>query len=257
LGDGYTAAKDHDHDGTNSALSAGVADGTVTQAKLSTTFGSVNTTNKGITNLTLPGGYYGFFPNISSDDGASVYWGYDSTSGLGKWAATTTSTSYLAIVSCSYGGAGAGSVNMRQYYVQASPPYHIGNIEWGHFLFMLRNRSGDLIAAYEAPDPPWAYNGLDLEITDAIERIKTVPHCFADYFDRNPADDGLEIALVDLRDMDVDRWRKDCAKARKRSIFEDLAGNVSPQLVDKGVIRDNGIPNVPGFSNRVKLKERI
>src|SRR3972149_3119471 len=40
LGDGYTAAKDHNHDGVNSA-SATVANGTITQAKLAYTAGDI------------------------------------------------------------------------------------------------------------------------------------------------------------------------------------------------------------------------
>jgi hypothetical protein len=254
-GNTYTPAEDHDHDGTNSKLVTSVADGVIAQAKLKNTFGTVQTTSGNIASLTLPGGFYGFFPKIAEDTASTASWGYDHTAAAAKWAAQTASATYAALVAGSTTNPGVGSLGFRQYYVQASPPYLIGDIEWGHFLFLLRNRNGDIISGYEAPDPPWAYNGLAPEETDQLERIKVIPHPFADYFTQDPDHDGLEIVLVDIREIDVEPWRRKCNKARKLSIISDLdAANISPPTGARGLMSLDGLPTIPGFSDKIKIK---
>lgn len=45
-------------------------------------------------------------------------------------------------------------------YVQASPPWNLGNGDVGLFVFALRHKkTGEILGTYAAQDPPWAYRG--------------------------------------------------------------------------------------------------
>jgi hypothetical protein len=57
--------------------------------------------------------------------------------------------------------AGSSQTNaiVRQRYLQASPPYDLGDGEVPLFVFALVERDGTVRAVYSAPDPPWANNG--------------------------------------------------------------------------------------------------
>ena len=146
----------------------------------------------------------------------------------------------------------AGTVYAKQRYIQASPPYKIGDKIWNHFLYMLVNSMGDVVASYEAEDPPYAYNGSPHNTKDSIERIMAVPHPFADYHSRDPAIDGFEIILVDLREYDTKKWKADNAKLGK-GILEDL-GHINK----KGRIitpQEVGIGDIQGFTDKVKIRK--
>jgi len=58
------------------------------------------------------------------------------------------------------GNAGlTGSISARQSYVNASPPYNLGNGPIANFTFVKLSSSGEVIGVYSAEVPPWAYNG--------------------------------------------------------------------------------------------------
>ena len=123
----------------------------ITQSKLKSTYGAVNTAAGAWANLTLPGGDYGFYPKIAP--GQTGYYCYASISYQGY----TTGT-YATIISL-YGNGGAGvPAYARQYYIQSSPPYDLGNGEIPLFIFV-KIASGKIKSMYVAPDPPWANNG--------------------------------------------------------------------------------------------------
>jgi hypothetical protein len=140
-------------------------------------------------------------------------------------------------------------------YIQSSPPYMIGDKEWGHFLFLLREIStGKIVGSSEAEDPPWAYNGAIWLPKDSKERIASAPHPFTEYREKDPAVDGLEIVMVDLTAIDVKRWKLDNLKVGSKSILTNL-GSV---LKGKGRNKkhsDYNIPQVGGFTDRVKIIE--
>jgi len=53
----------------------------------------------------------------------------------------------------------AGTYYMRSTYVQASPPYDLGDGTIPLFVYaLIDNTTGDIIATSVAQDPPWAYN---------------------------------------------------------------------------------------------------
>jgi len=134
-----------------------LANAAVGQAQLKTTTGDVTT--NGSSNLTLPGGEYGFYPTIQSDQGGIIaYWGADAA-GLGIATASQTGTGLIASAWLS-SQSPSWNARMRQRYVQASPPYDLGNGEVPLFVFALvDNATGAILATYAAPDPPWANNG--------------------------------------------------------------------------------------------------
>jgi hypothetical protein len=191
------------------------------------TSGTVSTSGLNGSALTLPGGNYGFAPLYKTSSGSDpvvVQYPYE-----------TASTDYTAVIHMRAPGFGA-AVYAIQYYIQASPPYKIGSHVWGDFIFLLRKISSkEIVSAYEAEDPPWAYNGPPENPKDSIARIQAVPHPFIDYKDRNPEEDGLEIVLVDTRNIKA----------------EDLSNkNPNGQIVPG---QELGLPETIGFTDTVKI----
>ncbi len=142
--------------GTGS-FAATIANAAVNQAKLKTTTGDVSTGSTAGVEVTLPGGEYGFYPNIFlSVAVADCWWGRNSTLSESRVALGTTSplaSAFIAVASV------PTIVNLRQRYIQASPPYNLGDGEVSLFIFALVDSLGKVVATYVAPDPPWANNG--------------------------------------------------------------------------------------------------
>ena len=233
----HTPIWGHTHDGSNSEIVD--LTGLVAQDDLKTAQGSVSVASA-TSNLTLPGGEYGFYPQINNNG---------STSTTAEMATVLTGTGYVTNIGLT--GVG-GTVFAQQRYMQASPPYMIGDKEWGHFLYLLRRISdGVVIASYEAEDPPHAYNGLTYLPKDHPDRISAVPHPFADYWGKNPSVDGLDIVLVDLSVTNTKKWISD-NRAVGKGILEDI-GTV---LIGKGTAKlhsDYSIPAIPNFTDKVKI----
>lgn len=293
-GTGVTNGDSHDHDGGDGA--------TIPQGGLKTTMGAVSTSSTTPVSLTLPGGQYGFYPQIKMSDTSNEAW---RASILPISATQSGWASYATSIGLQAGLSGGGdTIYAQQRYIQASPPYMLGDINWGHFLFLLRNiTSGEIISSYEAEDPPWAYNGLPqfelediegdiiaqitvlkemdeyknsslkeqrdliyqlmksiIEIAKTIHknneaRIQVVPHPFADYLGKPPAADGLEIQLIRLDDVDVRQWKKD-NRLLGKGILEDINSVITNT---KGAIltpAQAGIGNIPGFTDKVKIRAR-
>src|SRR3990167_709514 len=50
-------------------------------------------------------------------------------------------------------------MSAQQRYVQASPPYNLGDGDVPLFVFVVVNSLGKIESTYVAQDPPWANNG--------------------------------------------------------------------------------------------------
>ena len=127
----------------------------ITQAKLKTSQGAVNTDSTAGANLTLPGGEYGFYPQV---------YGYNcsvtSQIALSAACATYATNAFLMNV-YGYGF----TVYMRQRYVTSS-----GEVFW---VFYLRDKATKQVkATYAAPDHPCFGNGGNPE---------KMQHPFPDY----------------------------------------------------------------------------
>ncbi len=235
----HTPIWGHDHDGANSETID--LTGLVARTDLKTTMSSVSTGGASSL-LTLPGGEYGFYPQTKISSVA----GTQNAHMVNSIAIGTSYVSYITL------GTSAGTISAQQRYIQASPPYMIGNKQWGHFLFLLRRISdGVVVSSYEAEDPCWAYNGNPSNAKDSPERIAEVPHPFGDYTQKDPAVDGLEIVLVDLSTVPVKKWIGDNRKVGK-GILEDVGAVLTGRGTNKAH-SDYSIPAIPNFTDRVKI----
>lgn len=128
-----------------------IADAQLTQAKLKTSTGEVSTA--AAANLTLPGGEYGFYPQIKAVTGNVT-----AQIGISYGPAGYVTNIYLS-------EAGGGTGYAQQRYVTSS-----GEVFW---LFLLRDKvSGKILATFAAPDHPCFGNGGDPTL---------VAHPFPDY----------------------------------------------------------------------------
>jgi hypothetical protein len=218
----------------------------VGQGELKTASGSVQTNSNADTLLVLPGGAYGFYPRIYSEDD----YHYAKITICGETDITINNSPRPLI--CMNSDNNYNTI-ANQYYIQASPPYMIGDTLWGHFIFLLRNKNtGAIVAGYEAEDPPWAYNGPAYTRKDSADRIRAVPHPFADYENRDPAEDGLEIILCNTEEVNVGQWRADVERpGRRGSIISEVPAMLT--IDEKTPIAAAKNLSIPGFTDRVKL----
>lgn len=129
----------------------------ISQGNLKTTFGDVSVPIAGA-NITLPGGEYGFYPMVWADGGSTM------TAQTAKAVGGSVANNNIYLE----GGTGT-NVYARQRYVQASPPYDLGDGEIPLFIFALMNADGSIHSTCVAPEAPWHNNGPtsirpDLEI---------------------------------------------------------------------------------------------
>jgi hypothetical protein len=152
-----------------------LAPGIIDRAALKTAVGEVSTTSPG-TVLTLPGGSYGFYPqlrvsgtigsvfaamgygdiDVDDDDGDGSPQAFEqaNANGLG------TSNRSTIVLGSDRHLSSDPRIFARQRYVQSSPPYDLGDGEIPVFVFaQIEAGTGRVLSTYIAPDPPWAYNG--------------------------------------------------------------------------------------------------
>ena len=133
----------HDHDGVNSkaftipaltVVEAMMANSAIAQAKLKTSTGSVSTASS--ENIELPGGEYGFYPQIYVSGGGAV----SANLATSSYASSYTTLIYIDSLS-------SKTCYARQRYVTSS-----GEVHW---IFILKDKStGNIISMWEAPDHP-------------------------------------------------------------------------------------------------------
>ncbi len=132
----------------------------VGQSQLKTAQGSVSRSTSGLGTLILPGGEYGFYPNTQFSSGGGTGYSFEVliharnlvSGGIGV-------SSYISINNLA-GSWDDESVIVYQRYIQASPPYDLGNGDIPVFAFAMVNKAtGKIESTYLAEDPPWANNG--------------------------------------------------------------------------------------------------
>lgn len=151
-------------------VSTEIPDGSVTQAKLKTSIGSVST-NSVRSIQTLPGGEYGFYPQVKMSNTGNLHWQatilsdiyIDSNGNITKdrfngWTSYTTKIQLGVHVD-------SGTIYAQQRYVTSS-----GEVFW--IFLLIDKETGKIISAYQAPDHPCFGNGNDPVLT---------PHPFGDY----------------------------------------------------------------------------
>lgn len=156
------------YDGTNMQLESTDGGGIVTVKQgdlnttngsfsvLPTTFFSAATADNGVT-VTLPGGEYGFFP-YTGKSGSSSF-NADSFAIFQAKASTGSQADANRLTAFFKGTTSGPTMTGTQRYVNASPPYDIGDGEIAGFLFLKLDNDDKIIGHYLADSPPWAYNG--------------------------------------------------------------------------------------------------
>lgn len=138
---------------TNGVGQAEIAANAVGQSELKDTTGEVSTTIDNIAILTLPGGSYGFYPQIKQANTIYPMYAY-----INEGAISTTG--YLTRISLRRDPGGTNTVYAQQRYFTASRPYDLGDGEVGRFIFaLIDNTTGKVESVYQAQEAPWHYNG--------------------------------------------------------------------------------------------------
>ena len=169
VADGLTAKNNHTH---------GIDAAAVGQGELKTLSGSVSTSSITFVLLTLPGGEYGFYPQIAAQN--AIYKAFAticSTTGV-------ASTSYITVIDLRCDGTGYFAY-AQQRYITAS-----GEIHW---IFILKEKAtGKIVSTWQAPDHPCFGN-------------RGIIHPFPDY-------DSItqEIIIINPTHNDIERIQARC-----------------------------------------------
>lgn len=136
---------------SNAVGQSEIASGAVHQSELDTSSGTVSTTSTTGAHLTLPGGQYGFYPQVreTSESGSNFVYAH-----IADGLSTGTYTTNITLA-----GGGGLQVDARQRYINSSPPIDLGDGDISLFLFAHLDSTGKLISTYAADVPPWLYNG--------------------------------------------------------------------------------------------------
>jgi len=159
---------------------AKIANSAVSQAKLETSQGEVDASVSG-SNVTLPGGEYGFYPRIKVSAG----------SGDVKIANSVSVTSYTTTIHLQ--PSGGNTIYAQQRYITSSGP-----IKW---IFLLRNKkTKQFLACFMAEDHPCYGNGGDPEL---------MPHPFIDFDEKTQ-----EIIVMNPTDREWFEIKKACGPSK-------------------------------------------
>jgi len=151
----------------------------ISQGNLNTSTGEVSFTSGSTTQVTslvtLPGGQFGFFPQIKHTVVASSTGGW-----TGPDDAIIVST-FLTKILLTIDGNGDSSSKTTtgiQRFISASPPYILFGVEVASFIFArVQKGLGNIKNMYHAPDPPWAHNGptdISPEIIKNNKKFRTI-----------------------------------------------------------------------------------
>jgi len=230
------------------------ADASVSQAKLKTSTGEVNATDYVGVGMTtyqshiLPGGEYGFVPQIKK-----TYGGAGTTVGHDFWALTASSTYVTLWGSKLHNGSDSNNQNItvyiKQRYVTSS-----GEVHW---VFILRDKATkNIVSMYQAPDHPCFGNG---------GKPLLVPHPFGSY---DP--DKHEIIVINPSDEDIFNMQDACVMPEDKpdrdilevivkdyEIDEDLKTEWPKKEITVGLPKNIDWKRMPDGSKVVPVRKRI
>jgi len=149
---------------------AKIANAAVGRAQLKTTTGDMTATTVSSL-LTGPGGEYGFWPTVSYASASTTGFLLSALSPVNATGAAVQLTPGTSLLQRFHLGEDAAfTLTVRERYVQASPPYDLGDGEVPIFVFALvDNGTGAILATWTAPDPPWANNGPTIIRPDFVD----------------------------------------------------------------------------------------
>ncbi len=138
-------------------VAVGIANSAIEQAHLKTTTGDMAQAVGNVVEMfTGPGGEYGFWPTVKASAGGSASISICTPLSSGSFSIGTSFVNRFVLNYFS----GSQKITARQRYIQASPPYNLGDGDIHTFIFAkIENGTGILQSLWIAPDPPWANNG--------------------------------------------------------------------------------------------------
>lgn len=215
----------------------------VSQAKLKTSTGSVSMVQGTLVNLTLPGGEYGFYPQVKG-----VLTEVATVKVTAQIASALPVNSYVTNIAVS-SDTQYSAVYAQQRYVTSS-----GEVHW---VFILRDKATKkILSMYQAPDHPCFGNG---------GKPLLVPHPFGDY---NP--EKHEIIVINPSDEDVFNMQDACIMPEDKPdrdilevITEDYEIDEDPKTewpkkeITVGLPKNIDWKRMPEGSKVVPVKKRI
>ena len=198
--------------------------GVVSQAMLKTSLGSTSTNSTIGVALTLPGGQYGFYPQIKSQTvGISATFVATAT--------TTAGTSYVTLFGMKTSN-GSYLAYAQQRYVTAS-----GEVHW---IFILRNKiTKQTLSMYQAPDHPCFGNG---------GKPLLVPHPFGDYDETKHEIIVINPSFAEIEQMELETIVDDETKPDK-CLLQVITENYE--------INENSNPKWPSIPVTVGLPKHV
>lgn len=146
---------------SNDIAQSDIASGAIGQGELKTATGSISQSIAGTASYVLPGGEYGFWArstcNVDSFGGEDVSITISQLDEFDNADIIKTLATYVGINIVAPTSGGSATVHQR--YIQASPPYDLGDGEVSLFIFAEVSPDGNIVSAYEAPEAPWHHNG--------------------------------------------------------------------------------------------------
>jgi hypothetical protein len=162
--DGVTSAIQTQLDSkiTSPATQSDIGSSAVGQGQLKTA-AATNSTTAAHSRQTLSSGQYGFVHQVRASSAGSDEW----VSMLGASPVTSASSpSYTSftvgtsdLTRAILGQSSGNTIYLVQRYIQASPPYDLGDGEIPLFVFAEVDSNGDVVSVAAAPEAPWHYNG--------------------------------------------------------------------------------------------------
>lgn len=204
----------------------------VGQGELKTTTSTVST-NTSLLHTAFAGGSYGFWPRIKTSQGLNRSYvaapaDFLEVGGTYSDNAWALGTSYDDRITIGSNNSDA-TISAEQTYIQASPPYDLGDGEIPLFIFLHINDSGKIRSVYEAPEAPWHYNGPT--------SIK------ADFYKSGKAYQYRK--SMDHVPFTYDEAKQDVEKLKEYIREFNLANNVSVEITQKIKNQDMDIIPVP------------
>ena len=213
----------------NDARIGAISDATITQAKLKTSMGSVSVEGTS-GHFTLPGGQYGFYPQVKGEHQNTPYT-LDASFANGY----TTTTSYVTNIYLNSPSA-TESGYAQQRYVTAS-----GEVHW---IFILRNRiTKKIISMYQAPDHPCFGNG---------GKPLLVPHPFGSYDETKHEIIVINLSLKEIERMELETIVDDETKPDK-DLLEVITENY--EIDESSSPKWPSIPVTVGLPKHIKDKK--
>lgn len=203
--------------------------------ELKTTTGEVSVYSSTWGDATLPGGTYGFYPQIKMQSTDSKVWRasvvgstVDTSSGFVGWTSYVTNISMIAGFNL--------YIYAQQRYITASGK--------DHWIFLLVDKiTKQVIASYQAPDHPCANQGGATELD--------IPHPFGSY---DP--EKHEIVVVDNDILNIAKTRINRKRSLLTVINEDfiIDDTQRPIYEPREIIKINEYPDEPIGIVKARIK---